>query len=112
MIAEKKKQYRRVEDILNDVRIYIRKKYPDIYSEIMREMYEKYHLLPEYPASYEKNIGLTIEDLKGLKDVIEGTTQGKLGAEEQQALEQALGYITRPGHSRMRITKMEDPENM
>ena len=61
MIAEKKKHYRRVEDILNDVRIYIRKKYPDIYSEIMREMYEKYHLLPEYPASYEKNIGLTIE---------------------------------------------------
>ena len=45
-----------------------------------------------------------------LKDVIEGTTQGKLGAEEQQALEQALGYITRPGHSRMRITHMDDTE--
>ncbi len=47
-----------------------------------------------------------------LKDVIEGTTQGKLGVEEQQSLEQALGYVTRPGHSRMRITKMDDTENM
>ena len=61
MIAEKRKQYCRTEDVLSDFRLFLRKNYPEIYSEIMRDMYEKYHLLPEYPILCEKNIGLTIE---------------------------------------------------
>ncbi len=61
MIAEKKMQYRRAGDVLNDFRAFLRKKYPGMYSAIMRDMYEKYHLLPAYPVWCGKNIGLSME---------------------------------------------------
>jgi hypothetical protein len=40
-----------------------------------------------------------------LRTVDEGKTEVVLGSEEQQALEQALGYIGKPGRSRMRASK-------
>ena len=61
MIAKKEIQYNKAEDILNDFKKYLRKRYPEIYSEIMTEMYEKYHLLPEYSLSAKRNIGVSID---------------------------------------------------
>lgn len=40
-----------------------------------------------------------------LKDVQEGKTEVLLGEEEREALEQALGYIGKPGRSRKRETE-------
>ena len=45
-----------------------------------------------------------------MKDVLEGRTEVLLGNEEQEALEQALGYIGKPGRSRKKEIQREDEE--
>ena len=42
MIADRKKQYNNVADIIKDMKRFLKRKYPGIYYEIMDEMYEKY----------------------------------------------------------------------
>ena len=45
-----------------------------------------------------------------MKDVLEGRTEVLLGNEEREALEQALGYIGKPGRSRKKEIQREDEE--
>lgn len=47
----------------------------------------------------------TEESYMYLRTVDEGKTEVVLGSEEQQALEQALGYVGKPGRSRMKATR-------
>ncbi|MGO4971700.1 DUF4446 family protein [[Clostridium] aminophilum] len=45
-----------------------------------------------------------------MKDVLEGRTEVLLGNEEREALEQALGYIGKPGRSRRKENPQEEEE--
>jgi len=69
MIAEKNIQYKKVKYIIDDFKAYLKKKYPDIYSEIMKELYEKYSFLPERSLLTERDIGIDIEICENRDDM-------------------------------------------
>lgn len=60
MIADRKKQYNNVADIIKDMKRFLKRKYPGIYYEIMDEMYEKYHIIQYYTPQCKRNCKINI----------------------------------------------------